>query len=322
MLCMKNMICILGILLIHVTTIAQVNKLIIGRTTGIFQVENKESVRVFGFTNTLSGQVTLPGTTIEVMEGDNVTLDFWNISQGDPHEIFIKGIQLKKKDSSPIKNADNSVHHMEHGYYSFIAKQPGTYVYYCPVNYPFNIQAGMFGVLVIRGHEDHLSSTSKELNQKELLWCSFEMDPKWHENSLMDVEYGQQLELSELPPYKPQHFFINGKTNEQLNNKEMVVNLDTEQATVLRLVNTGFWKHKIKFPKELKVEVKRGNALKHNKLSSLNQLTIKPLETFELWITCEKKTNMNIQFDFINPETNSIENTQYIPVKIKNNHIN
>ena len=164
------MIYIFVILLINFTTVAQVNKLIIGRTTGVFQIENKDSVRVFGFTNSLSGQVTLQGTTIEVMEGDDVTLDFWNISQGDSHEIFIKGIELKKKDSSPIKNADNSVHHMEHGYYSFIAKQPGTYVYYCPVNYPFNIQAGMFGVLIIIAHEDHLNATKKETNAKELLW--------------------------------------------------------------------------------------------------------------------------------------------------------
>ncbi|NQY30883.1 MAG: multicopper oxidase domain-containing protein [Flavobacteriaceae bacterium] len=319
---MKNMIYIFGILLINFTTVGQVNKLIIGRTTGVFQIENKDSVRVFGFTNSLSGQVTLPGTTIEVMEGDDVTLDFWNISQGDPHEIFIKGIELKKKDSSPIKNADNSVHHMEHGYYSFIAKQPGTYVYYCPVNYPFNIQAGMFGVLIIRAHVDHLNATKKETNAKELLWCSFEMDPKWHDNSLMDVEYDQKIELSDLPPYNPQHFFINGKTNEQLNNKEIVMNLDTEGATILRLVNTGFWKHKIKFPNELKVEVTRGSSLKNNELSPSNYLIINPLETFELRITSRKTTDTNIQFEFINPETNRIENTQYIPVRIQNNHIN
>jgi len=319
MLGMKNVIYIFSMLLINFTTIAQVNELIIGRTTGVFQIESKDSVRVFGFTNTLSGQVTLPGTTIEVMEGDDVTIDFWNISQGDPHEIVIKGIDLKTNDASPIKNVDNSVHHMEHGYYNFIAEHPGTYIYYCSVNYPFNIQAGMFGVLIIRAHEDYLNATKKETDTKELLWCSFEMDPNWHDNSLMDVEYEQQPELAELPPYNPQHFFINGKTNEQLNNKEIVMNLDTEGPTILRLANTGFWKHEIKFPNELKVEVIRRNKLKNNNLESIRNLTINPLETFELRISSKKTTNKNIQFDFINPETNSIENTQYIPVKIQNN---
>jgi len=319
----KNIICILGILFINFSIVGQINKLIIGRTTGVFPIENRDSVRVFGFTNTLSGQVTLPGTTIEVMEGDNVTLDFWNISQGDPHEIVIKGIQLKKKDSSPEKNADNSVHHMEHGYYSFIAKQPGTYVYYCPVNYPFNIQAGMFGVLIIKSNNNDLNTARKVQNHQELLWCSYEIDTNWHDNSLMDMEYEQQPSLLELPSYTPQYFFINGKTNKELNNKEMAVNLDTEQPTILRLANTGFWKHKIKFPKELKVEVKGGeNDLKHSTLKSLNYLIINPLETFELWITSKKRTRINIQFDFINPETNRVENTQYIPVRIQNNHIN
>jgi len=299
------------------STVAQVNKLIIGRTTGVFELENKDSIRVFGFTNTLSGQVTLPGTTLEVIEGDTVLLDFWNISQGDPHEIVIKGIELTKTNTSAKEQLDQRVYHMEHGYYHFLAKNPGTYIYYCPINYPFNLQAGMFGVLIIRPQKALLNPKNKEL-----LWCSFEMDTNWHNNEVMDVEYDEQATPLEWPAYNPKHFFINGKTNQQLKEQEMVLNISSKQTTVLRLANTGFWQHKIKFPQELNVEIKRTSNLKNSELNKLNQLTVDPLETFEIWITSQKKTKETIQYDFINPATNKVENTQYIPVKIQNNLLN
>ncbi|MFH6990009.1 hypothetical protein ACHRVW_19890 [Flavobacterium collinsii] len=50
--------------------------LVIGRTTGKLFLKNNVPIRTFGFTNSLSGQVTLPGLSIEVVEGENVSIDF------------------------------------------------------------------------------------------------------------------------------------------------------------------------------------------------------------------------------------------------------
>ena len=75
----KNKIGLLIIfLLVAISLSAQNEKLIIGRTTGKLVVKKNKELRVFGFSNSLSGQVTLPGSLIDVKQGDSIYIDFWN----------------------------------------------------------------------------------------------------------------------------------------------------------------------------------------------------------------------------------------------------
>ncbi|MFT5779759.1 MAG: hypothetical protein ACI837_002718, partial [Crocinitomicaceae bacterium] len=123
------------------------HEILIGRTTGILELDEGQTIRVSGFTNTLSGQVSLPGITLDAVLGDSIVIDFWNISQGDPHDFTLKGIPTRKSSKWRHNSNDLSIYHMDHGYYHFTAEQTGTYLYYCPIKYPFNVQAGMFGLL-------------------------------------------------------------------------------------------------------------------------------------------------------------------------------
>ena len=290
----------------------QGEQLIIGRTTGVFNLDDDSSVRIFGFTNTLSGQVDLPGITLEAMVGDSVTIDFWNISQGDPHTLFIDGIELRLTDEDGLPLKEETIHHMEHGYYHFRADRPGTYMYYCPENYPFNVQAGMFGILIVRPNEKSVPKTPKH---KEILWCSFEMDTTWHNDSIMEIERSKSFFPVENPSYNPQYFLINGSPVDQIEAVDSFGKRNKEPI-LIRIQNTGQWQHEISFPEKLTIEKLSGDDAILTTSAKTKKLILKPKENCELLVYAPKRIiDLNIQYDFRNPETNKIEHTGYIPVK-------
>jgi len=280
----------------------QQEHLIIGRTTGELSLDG-EKVRVFGFTNTLSGQVTLPGTTIDVRTGDRVVLDFWNISQGNPHVIFIDSISLERRTKEGALAEEQAVYHMDHGYYHFTAPAPGTYLYYCSENFPFNLQAGMFGVMIVR------SEVPVQPVRQELLWCSFELDLAWQELALLETENG--TEPNEPPVYDPEYFLLNGRPVKEV--ETLLSNAgESTEPVLLRLVNAGQWQHEISFPAAVKVQpVSAGKALPRTK--RYQQLILKPRETFELLVyPTEGDKKYRVKYVFRDPVSERIKHRAFL----------
>jgi FtsP/CotA-like multicopper oxidase with cupredoxin domain len=276
----------------------QQQHLIIGRTTGELVVDG-EKTRVFGFTNTLSGQVTLPGTTIDVLTADSIVVDFWNISQGDPHVIFMDSIPLVRKTSDGVLAEEQAVYHMDHGYYHFRAPAPGTYLYYCSENFPVNLRAGMFGVMIVR------PEAPPQPERQEFLWCSFEMDPVWQELALLDTENAPPS--NELPAYHPKHFLLNGKPF-----KETAAIALSNQSILIRLVNAGHWQQEISFPEHLRMQpIGEGKTLLQGKRTQ--QLILAPRETCELLLRpSSRDKKYRIKYVFRDPETGRIKHRAYL----------
>ncbi|WP_242499148.1 multicopper oxidase domain-containing protein [Flavobacterium sp. 140616W15] len=294
----NKIIVVFSFLFVSTFLVAQNERLIIGRTTGQLAISSNLKIRTFGFANTLSGQVTLPGSYIDVRVGDSVNIDFWNISQGNPVSLYCKEIEFlqlnKEKELMKIKEP---VHHMEHGFYSFQAKKAGTYLYYSPENYPFNLQAGMFGVIVIRPKENH-ATTVEPLS--EVLWCSYEIDTKWHTDAIMGTEYDYTNKPIILPVYKPNYFFINGET--VLKNKGLQSVTHKKEPVLLRLVNAGLYLHEIVFPSNTKLQLISGNETNIMKLSDGYKVQLQPSECIELLSSLENVGEKeSIMYHFIDP---------------------
>jgi hypothetical protein len=261
---------------------SQNERLIIGRTTGKLAVKKNLEIRTFGFTNSLSGQVTLPGYCVNVKEGDSVHIDFWNISQGNPVSLYCKEIEfLQRNTEKEIMKKKEPVHHMEHGFYSFLAKKAGTYLYYSPENYPFNLQAGMFGVIIIQPKESD-SLLVKPSN--EILWCSYEIDTNWHTDAIMGTEYDVSNKPIVLPDYKPSYFLINGTTIPK--NKGLQSLAHKKETVLLRLVNSGLYLHEIQFPAGTKLQFISGNEA-HIKTAKENTVQLNSGESLELLVSLE-----------------------------------
>ncbi|SHI84320.1 multicopper oxidase domain-containing protein [Flavobacterium terrae] len=306
-----NKVVFLFLLLWSIVLFSQNEQLIIGRTTGTLSINNKKSIRTFGFVKSLSGQVKLPGCTINGKVGDSIHLDFWNISQGNPVSLHCKEIDFVQKDiNQEVVLKNEPIHHMEHGYYSFIAKKPGTYLYYSPENYPFNLQAGMFGIMIIKPQSIDLQF-KKTID--ELLWCSHEIDTKWHTDSLMGTDYNPSNKPISIPDYLPDIFCVNG---ENINNlKGLQSKKNKEKTILLRLVNAGLYIHVINFPAKVKLEV-------NNDIGSIYKIKIKDNivslatgETIELLVNLEDVTaKERMIYQFIEPKTKKPAFKTTIPI--------
>lgn len=297
--------CILYLMFVFTMLNGQQEHLIIGRTTGEIFL-NEEKTRVFGFTNTLSGQVTLPGTTIDVLTGDSIVIDFWNISQGDPHVVFMDSIPLKRRTSDGEFAEEQAVYHMDHGYYHFTAPSPGTYLYYCSESFPLYLRAGMFGVMIVRMEEP------VPPQRQELLWCSFEMDRVWLQLAISDTE--DDLQPNELPAYSPQYFLLNGKPFKEIEAIPLKGS-DSNESILVRLVNAGQWQQEISFPEALRIQrIDDGEAL--FKTKHFQQLVLAPRATCELLITpsSSRYKKGRIKYVFRDQTTGRIKHRAYLSI--------
>ncbi|MEN2398616.1 multicopper oxidase domain-containing protein [Flavobacterium sp. MC2016-06] len=301
---------VFSFLLVSTFLFSQNEKLIIGRTTGKLSVTKNVTIRTFGFTKSLSAQVTLPGSSIEAKEGENVSVDFWNISQGNPVSLYCKEIDFVQRDKeNVIMQKKESIHHMEHGFYSFLAQKAGTYLYYSPENYPFNLQAGMFGVIIIRPKEDY----SLAVKPSEMLWCSYEIDTKWHTDAIMGTEYDSSNKPIVIPKYKPAYFLVNGRTLP--NSKGLQSIQHKKEAVFLRLVNSGLYVHEILFPANTKLQLISGKETSITAFSNGFKVSLHSGECLELLVSLENTADKEeIVYHFIEPISNQILYKAGIPV--------
>ena len=290
---------------------SQNERLIIGRTTGKLGIKKNLEVRTFGFSNSLSGQVTLPGSCIDVKEGDSVSIDLWNISQGNPISLFCNEIEfVQHNEVQKVMKKKEPVVHMGHGFYSFLAKNAGTYLYYSPENYPFNLQAGMFGVIIIRPKENDSQFVA---SRSETLWCSSEIDTKWHTDAIMNVEHDDINKPIVLPDYKPNHFLINGKMTLEIGGLQSLKN--KKEAVFLRLVNSGLYLHEIQFPSNAKLRLVSGTDTNIMASPKGNKINLHPKECLELLVFLENVPEKEqISYHFIDPISKKIRNKKNIPV--------
>ena len=306
----NKIVLLFSFLLTSTFLFSQNEKLIIGRTTGKLAVNKNLEIRTFGFSNSLSGQVTLPGACIDIKEGDSVSVDFWNVSQGSPVSLYCKEIDfLQRNDQREIMKKRVPIHHMEHGFYSFVGKKPGTYLYYSPENYPFNRQAGMFGTIIIRPKEKG-DQFNKPLT--EALWCSYEIDTKWHTDAIMGAEH-DDLKPIVLPVYEPNYFLINGKLAPKTRGLQ---SLEHKKETVfLRLVNAGLYVHEVLFPSSTKLLLISGNGANIIVLPNVCKVQLYPGECLEL-LTFLENVNQKEQivYHFIDSISKKIYHKANIPV--------
>ncbi len=310
---LNKIILLFPLLLIINTVFSQTENLIIGRTTGSISLKKNLDIRVFGFSKSLSGAIFLPGPSIDINLKDTVNIDFWNISQGNPASLICNNINfLQYTKNKKQLVAKEPIDHMEHGFYSFVAKKTGTYLYYSPENYPFNIQAGMFGIIIIRDKKN--TSLNKKSNN-EVLWCSNEIDTKWHTNEIMDVEHDNINEKLVFPEYLPNYFLINGQRAKKIKGLQSIKNKETNNTLTIRLVNAGLYRHEIAFPLNMNLKLIFGKVNSLTKSTKKIKVTLNKGESVELLVSLKNVTKKEkIIYKYIEPISSTVKNKTRIPV--------
>lgn len=318
---MRTSIAIIILVFIQVTVYGQnfVSKLLIARNTGEKVLANDTTIRVFGFAENLGSQPGVPGPTIVVNQGDSVVIDLWNVSQGAPHTIHLHGLDVNQQNDG-VPHLSFDVPHMEHGYYFFQAPHAGTYLYHCHVASTIHVQAGMYGLIIVKPTDG--SNTTWDggyAYEKEYAYFMSEIDTTWHRDDVLlhDHDPNQTIHKVEIPTYDPQFFLINGFSDQQLEENDVRIDGLVNETNYLRLANIGFYGVRVILPNMLQANVvaSDGRPLPSEEIS--DTIVVMPGERYGVLIKASGEFEGNINYEYFSLNTNQVKNTQQVPVKIE-----
>ncbi|MFT7157042.1 MAG: hypothetical protein ACI8Q1_002057 [Parvicella sp.] len=316
---MKGIFSIL-IVFISLPVISQqhVNVSLIARNTGEKILSSNDTIRVFGFATSLGSQPGVPGPTIIANEGDSVHIDVWNVSQGAPHTIHLHGLDVDQENDG-VPHLSFDIPHMDHGYYHFKAPHAGTYLYHCHVASTIHVQAGMYGLIVIKPSDGSNTTWNGgyEFTEEHSYFLS-EIDTVWHRDSILlhDHDTSMMIHQLNIPDYHPQYFLINGLSDQQLTNEGVALNMAVNQIDYVRLANIGYFGVRVIFPTELNARIISSDGRPLNMEEISDTAVVYPGERFGVLIEPTMEFNGQIYYEYFNLNTNQIIGNQMVEVEV------
>lgn len=295
-----------------------VDRLLIARNTGVKELANGDTIRVFGFAEGLMDQPGVPGPTIFANEGDSVRIDLWNVSQGAPHTIHLHGLDVDQQNDG-VPHLSFDVPHMEHGYYYFKAPHAGTYLYHCHVVSTIHVQAGMYGLIIIKPTDGSNTTWNGGYPfDDEYSFFLSEIDTTWHNDAVLEHDHDTSLSIHfiEIPKFDPQFFLINGRSDNQLLADSMEFNSSVGRVNYVRLTNIGYSGNRIIFPAGLNATIidSDGRPLPQNEIN--DTVVLYPGERYGVLCEADIELTDSIYFEYFSMNTMEVKNTQKIPVNI------
>jgi FtsP/CotA-like multicopper oxidase with cupredoxin domain len=316
---MKPICLLLVYLFFNISSFAQstVNTLLIARNTGKKGLANQDTIRVFGFAKTLNEQPGVPGPTIVANEGDSVHIDLWNISQGAPHTIHLHGLDVDQQNDG-VPHLSFDVPHMGHGYYHFKAPHAGTYLYHCHVASTIHVQAGMYGLIIIKSSDGGNTTWNNGFPfSREYSYFLSEIDTVWHNDTVLnhphDTSHIQQVHI---PTFDPQFFLINGLSDQQLVEDSVRYESGLNETVYLRFANIGYYGVEVIFPSQLNSQIVASDGRPLPVLEHSDTLAIYPGERYGVLTSSAVEFTGKLQFRYHDLNTMTVKNTQVIPVNV------
>lgn len=280
-----------------------------------FELSDGNLIKLMGYTQTLSAPILLPSPTLEFEEGDSINLSFWNLSQGAPHTIHLHGLDVDQANDG-VPNLSFSVSHDDTGSYYFKAPHPGTYLYHCHVASVLHVQAGMYGMLIVRPKNNpNLTWENGYAFDSERSWLMSEVDTFWHADSLINHSWDPQNPMQYILPYKPQHFLVNGQSEGQLGT--MPFSASVGEKVYLRLANIGYYGNRIILPASLNATVISSDGRPLPVAFQSDTVEIFPGERYGVLVEANAEFTDNIEVEYIDLNTQLVANTQNIAVEIE-----
>ncbi len=315
---MRNIL-LITICMLSSQAIAQIDTdfFLIARNTGVKTLADSSIVRVMGFAVDLGSQPDVPGPTLIVTEGDSVEIDLWNVSQGAPHTIHLHGLDVDQANDG-VPHLSFEIDHMDHGYYRFEAPHPGTYLYHCHVASTIHVQAGMYGMIIVKEKDAaNLTWTNGFEFDREFSFLSSEIDTFWHQDSVILHDYENQGSLGiPIPEYNPQYFLLNGYSDQQLEAEGIKVYGAKGEQILIRLANVGFLGNRFLFPPKLNTRIISSDGRPLPDILNVDSLTVLPGERYQLLINPIQVLNDSIIVSYFSMNNMKVEGKQLLDVEI------
>ena len=189
--------------------------------TGADYISMPDGNTIWTWSYSLSGQpFQFPGPVLCVNQGDTVTVVLNNTLPEATSIMFlgIDNVQANGAPAQPQFDGSNNLTSLTNTAaaasgtvtYSFLAANPGTYLYESGTDVGKQVQMGLYGTLVVRpaGHPDWAYSNNGQPFGKfssEFVMLLSEIDPNLHSA----VEQGQPYDVTTL---HPRYWLINGRS--------------------------------------------------------------------------------------------------------------
>jgi FtsP/CotA-like multicopper oxidase with cupredoxin domain len=291
------------------------NMLLIGRNSGTHILDDGNTTRIFGFATTLIDPIRIPGPTLEVKSGDSVKLDFWNMSQGAPHTVHLHGLDVDQQNDG-VGMLSFEVEHSQHGFYYFKAPYPGTYLYPCHVGSSIHLQAGMYGMVIVRPSDGNalLNWDGGESYDREFSLLASEIDTVWHNDTVLDHEHDSTMALYTPDTFKPQYFLLNGLSGVQLQSPENYLVAMPEEKVFFRLANIGYYGVQYIFPSELNARLVASDGRPLPTEEITDTVIVLPGERYEVFVQLGQNQQYPLIAEHFNLNTQLVESSQELTI--------
>jgi len=299
----------------------QVDYFLIMRNTGKKVLANADTIRVFGFATSLGAQPNVPGPTLIANEGDSVHINAWNVSQGAPHTIHLHGLDVDQANDG-VPHLSFDIGHMEHGYYNFKAPHAGTYLYHCHVTSAVHVQAGMYGLIIIKPTDgSNTTWNGGYAFEREHAYFLSEIDTNWHTDTLLNHAHDSTLAINyvTIPKYNPQFFLINGFSDQQLAENNIEYTSGLNEVNYVRLASIGYCGVRVIFPPELNAKIISSDGRPFPTPQFSDTIYIFPGERFGILTESSIEFQGEITYEYFNLNTLETIGTQVVPVTVVNN---
>lgn len=185
-------------------------------TDGYIRLSDGNVIYMWGYAGEHGFQY--PGPVLCVNQGDVVTVVLHNELPEDVSIVFLGqvGVLSNGAPSQPVVDGSGTVVSLTQPAaanggsvtYSFVAQEPGTYLYHSGTNPSKQVQMGLAGALIVRpslGVNYAYNSADSEFDPStEFLLFLSEVDPLMH----AAIEQGASFDMRN---YRPRYFLINGR---------------------------------------------------------------------------------------------------------------
>jgi FtsP/CotA-like multicopper oxidase with cupredoxin domain len=169
----------------------------------------------------------LPGPTLDVNEGDLVTIVLHNEVPGQNVSMLLTGQDLFPDEEGIATGGSKS--------YTFTADDPGTYLYESGANSSRTVPMGLYGPLIVRaGTSNQAYDDPETAYEAEAVLVLSEVDPALNANPL----------TFNLVDYAPKYWLINGKAYPDSSSLPIKpVSIGARSRLLLRYLNAGLQHH-------------------------------------------------------------------------------
>jgi FtsP/CotA-like multicopper oxidase with cupredoxin domain len=281
-----------------------------------YELHDNSQIRLMGYTSTIGGSINIPSPLIELTEGDSIKIEMWNLSQGPPHTIHLHGLDVNQANDG-VPSLSFEVIHDDTGKYEFEVPHPGTYLYHCHETSVLHVQAGMYGMIIVRpASADTLTWENGYSFDKENAWLMSEIDTTWHSDTIINHPHDPSTTTHQILEYKPQHFLVNGKSEWQLDYDPSAIAGNVGEIMYLRLANIGYYGNSIVLPAYLNARIVSSDGRPLPNIEFTDSIEILPGERFGVLLDFNQEFIDSIEIQYFNLNTGNIANSQFIDVSV------